>query len=1289
MNNRLLVVGAIAVCFSCQSVKDTINEQESAAVIPIGEVFSAELENNFTKVVLQNNGAKVCFAPGDAILITQGNKSGRFVSTIESPCAQSDFSGETVFDNSGEPFWALYPYSTNSVISNSEITLTLPETQKATKESVDASAFFMIARSNTHKLSFKNVCGGIKFSVAKDSVSKVMFRGNNNEKIAGQARFTMDENGNPLRVSTSGSNYITIVPSGSQYFEKGAWYYCAVLPVELSHGYTMSFFKEDDENKGIVDAGVYECFTPVSIKRSVWGRIGNADDSVDYNLEAKNYYLLYRTTDDQSIGSCNWYNYQKDSFGDVYINYQTQTNSNTLLVNWSVKSDYDADSGFFIIDESPLFTYPARTLYANYFLADKDRVKEIVLAGNTLHPSCYQYTHLERATVANDRSFLSYKAFEGCSNLKEIKMPGRLLAINSRAFLGCSSLTGISIPRGVYKIEKDAFSYCTGLTEVHIFDLASWLKIDFENEYSNPLMYGHYLFINGANLKDLLIPNGVAIKQYAFFGARFDSLTIPSYVNIANIDNTAFNGCYSETINIGTPFDKWVFGNAGNVVFQEGIENIPNRALMYHEEIQSITLPSTISSIGDYAFANCTGISSITIPDGVTSIGEYAFQNCPNLKRITIGSQYALNTINAMIKNGELSGVEEIVLLDGITSIPESFLSRVQSIRRVELPSSITSIGNYALYGCPNLEYINIPGSVISVGDGFLQDSKPKRIVIGSLAAYNKLSFWGCSEVVLLDELSIDTIQTNRFKNNTTLTSITLPSSVSVIEKEAFYGCSNLIDFTIPPGVTTIENNTFYGCSCLKNITIHSGVTEIKASAFFGCASLLSFIIPDGIMRIESSTFGNCSSLSSINLPESVTTICNHAFAGCSNLESISIPSGVSEIQNAAFSGCTNLLGVNIPEGIKRIETYTFMGCSSLPSINIPESVISIGGSAFANCSKLESITIPSSVISIGGSAFANCSKLESLTIPSSVISAETGFLDNCSGLKRLDIKSYAAYEALFADTSQTTPYDKKVIEEVLLPDDLPIHEIKQQFKGCSSLRSFSIPSAVTTIYSEAFSGCSSLSSISIPEGVKTIYHDTFANCYNLSSIALPSGLIDINYSAFSGCRSLLNISIPESVISIGSSAFSGCSSITSITIPYGITSIPDFAFANCSSLTSISLPNSVTSFGLYTFSGCSSLKSISLPDNIISIGGYSFQYCRSLTSIIIPSKVTSIGNGVFYECTSLSSAVINAIKPPTLGYSAFLYVDNNFKIYVPAQSVDYYKKAEIWSDYKKIIFSM
>ena len=215
-----------------------------------------------------------------------------------------------------------------------------------------------------------------------------------------------------------------------------------------------------------------------------------------------------------------------------------------------------------------------------------------------------------------------------------------------------------------------------------------------------------------------------------------------------------------------------------------------------------------------------------------------------------------------------------------------------------------------------------------------------------------------------------------------------------------YYGCYTLDD--------VIGNQAFDGCSSLTSLTLPSSVTSIGSSAFSGCSGLTSLTLPSSVTSIDWSAFSGCSGLTSLTLPSSVTSIGESAFRGCSSLASLTLPSSVTSIGKSAFEGCSGLTSLTLPSSVTEIGWYAFYGCSGLTSLTLPSSVTSIGSFAFSGCSGLTSLTLPSSVTSIGESAFRGCSSLASLTLPSSVTSIGKSAFEGCSGLTSI----YVSWES-------------------------------------------------------------------------------------------------------------------------------------------------------------------------------------------------------------------------------------------------------------------------------------
>ena len=286
-------------------------------------------------------------------------------------------------------------------------------------------------------------------------------------------------------------------------------------------------------------------------------------------------------------------------------------------------------------------------------------------------------------------------AFCGCSGLTSVTIGNSVTSIGENAFCGCSGLTSVTIGNSVTSIGENAFCGCSGLTSVHISDIAAWCNIEFEFG-SNPLSYAHHLYLNGEEVKDLVIPNSVtsigenafencdgltsviipnsvtSIGKSAFYGCTgLKSVTMPN--KVLKINESAFAGCTSlACITIPTPPKN------------KGVCKIAERVFEDCCGLKSITIPDKVTTIGRCAFAGCTGLVNITIPSSVTEIGDGAFYGCTGLQTVTIIG-------NSLEKIGRCA-------FNGCTNL-----------QVLNIPLSVTEIGRYAFEGCAN---ISIPAGV-------------------------------------------------------------------------------------------------------------------------------------------------------------------------------------------------------------------------------------------------------------------------------------------------------------------------------------------------------------------------------------------------------------------------------------------------------------------------------------------------------------------------------------------------------------------------------------------------
>ena len=340
----------------------------------------------------------------------------------------------------------------------------------------------------------------------------------------------------------------------------------------------------------------------------------------------------------------------------------------------------------------------------------------------------------------------------------------------------------------------------------------------------------------------------------------------------------------------------------------------------------------SVTSIGDWAFSDCTSVTSIKLPNSVTNIGESAFTGCDKLANVTIS--------------------------DGVKSIGPSAFEECTSLTSVTIPNSVTNIDSDAFRGCTSLAKVTIPNSVKSIGS----------------CAFNKCV--SLMSITIPD--SVTNIDSGAFANNTKLKSITISKNLDEIKYRTFAGCTSLVSVTIPGKIKSIASEAFNGCESLKSVNIPDGVTSIGMFAFENCGALKAVTIPASVTNVGEAAFGYVGGEKidgfKINY---VKNTGGHYYAtlnGFSNescLVTEELDDGTLEIDRYAGNDKSYTIPSKIGDKkVTQIDSYVFFNCQMLKSITIPTTIKAIGEKAFYGCRELKTVTIPADVKTIGDKAF-------------------------------------------------------------------------------------------------------------------------------------------------------------------------------------------------------------------------------------------------------------------------------------------------------------------------------
>ena len=431
---------------------------------------------------------------------------------------------------------------------------------------------------------------------------------------------------------------------------------------------------------------------------------------------------------------------------------------------------------------------------------------------------------------------------------------------------------------------------------------------------------------------------------------------------------------------------------------------------------------------------------------------------------------------------------------------------------------------------------------------------------------------------------------------------------------------------------------------------------------------------------VGNSMFMSCSHLRSVVLPERTRLIGDNAFRYCNNLEEVRMPRDVRSIGDHAFGGCYALNRISLSDAVETLGEGCFESCSSLRNLDLPRTLREIGPSCFKD-TKMTQLNLPRNLTFLGQNALNNM-PITSLYIPAATKIGNNypGYLPNLTEFVVESGSRYYTYEngALFDASGEVLLlYPPKRGGAYTVPNG--VKSISASAFAGTTLISVTMPSSVNKMGAGVFSNCKYLQLCDLSSSLKTIPTRTFKGCSNLRNINLPTGLATIDQEAFreSGLQSVV---LPASVTSIGQGAFQECKSLSNVEFGSGLNTIGKEAFRDCQALTQVVIPSAAT-IEKEAFRGCKSLAVISLPELLASIGDNAFRE-TTIKTLDIPATVSTIGNKIAEKCKNLQMIVCRATTPPNLGKVS----NNKVQVAVPAGTVEAYKSAKHWKEFKQIV---
>ena len=552
-------------------------------------------------------------------------------------------------------------------------------------------------------------------------------------------------------------------------------------------------------------------------------------------------------------GTCTLCGGNQSAFNECFI--FTELNDGT----YSIKANYDKEwpvlSGTVIIPST--YNGTAVTEIAPGAFSELSVITDVIIPDSviSIEENAFSFCFgLKNIIIPDSVTSIGDNAFYWCTNLAGITIPDGVTYIGNSVFSGCSDLTSVTIPNSVASIGYGAFENCLSLKEIYYAgSLSQWYSINKDSTWNTNT--GAYTVKYAVEDSYVPTPN-----EYFKFTALLDGTYSISAEDVNNMPTDVVIP-YEYKGRPVTAIGDDAFSECANlasVTISNIVTSIGDNAFYWCTNLTSITIPDSVTSIGDYVFGGCTNLTSIILSDSVTSIGECSFVDCTNLTSITIPDSVTSIGDDAF---GDCTRLTSIMIGNSVTSIGIWAFRGCTSLTSITIPDSVKSIRASAFVGCTSLANIlvNAKNQTYRSENNCIIFKNTNRLILGcknsiipdditSIADY---AFYGCTSLTSITiPDSVTSIGVEVFYGCTSLTSITIPDSLTSIGRGAFENCTSLTSAIIGNGITSIDENTFKDCASLASITIPDSTTSIGRGAFENCTSLASITIGNSVESI-------------------------------------------------------------------------------------------------------------------------------------------------------------------------------------------------------------------------------------------------------------------------------------------------------------------------------------------------------------------------------------------------------------------------------------------------------